>query len=1121
MGKRIDAGNETQTARNEIGFVLVVFVGLLVCGAALGDVYDHFDDGVLDPAWEVTFEDTEGWTYTESGTHLTATDIEDIGSIVYVSQDFYAPGEFEVECSFSWDSGGSDTAMQSFGVELLSGETRVALAYYRDPWYFHRGAKQGYIGSDLYSSGLNTLPLSGSAVLRIARVSGMVTVYWDDSILLSAGNTEAVDKLRIWFVRSDYATGTFGSFSVDYVDANSEDWPFAFRPEPGDGEAYVDPDAVLRWVPGEEAVSHDVYLGRDFNDVNDADTTSAEFMGNIDVNSFDPCGLDLGTDYYWRIDEVDGVNTVKGDVWSFTTWRDLIAWWKLDEGAGLTAYDSAGNNDGTLINGPVWTLSGIDGALDFDGVDDHVDLGNDNSLKPPLPVTISGWIKLSAINVNQMMIVGIDDRTDYYYGIWFYVTDYDKLAIGYGDGGVKDSGHRRSKVGTTELSPNIWYHVSAVIKGPVDIDIYIDGLDDGGIYSGSGGGLVYSNGNSLIADGDQSYDLHFNGSMDDVRIYDRALSPNDVAELYSSASPVNYYDVDGVYGDDLNDGLTPETAFETIQMGIDSASDGDMVLVFADVYVEELDFDGKAITVASFDEPAVLMAPSFYAVTFIHGEGPDSVFKNFIVKDSYAGFLCLFSSPTISNVTVVDCNNGVIADEGSNPVITNSIFWNNTDTDLSDCVATYSFVEDEITDGLAAYWKFDEGSGGTAYDSVGSNDGTINGATWTTGVIDGALEFDGNGNYVNVGDADNLEGFSQVSIAAWIYWNGSDHTNFIAGKEYRYKMDIKNSQIRFLTGNSWSGSILTSSQVMNTNTWYHLVATYNGSQKRIYIDGIQDDNIVNTSGGIGSSSRRVTVGAYFEIYNSINDWINHFDGSIDDVRIYDRALSGGEVRQVYSSVSGPLFVDAAGGDYHLKSEGWRWASGVGWTWDDVTSPCIDYGNSGTPLRNEPMTIDRDPDNFYGENVRANMGAYGGTSEASMGPVGWAWLADLNSDRVVDWIDVGLWAGYWLESGYELPGDLSWDGIVNGIDYALLALDFAGEMGEPEPGPDTTAPVPNPMLWSVVLDANGMDGRPYEYSPTGGTWDYWVIMRADPNTTDSSGSWEFYFECLDESGFDSG
>ena len=56
---------------------------------------------------------------------------------------------------------------------------------------------------------------------------------------------------------------------------------------------------------------------------------------------------------------------------------------------------------------------------------------------------------------------------------------------------------------------------------------------------------------------------------------------------------------------------------------------------------------------------------------------------------------------------------------------------------------------------------------------------------------------------------------------------------------------------------------------------------------------------------------------------------------------------------------------------------------------------------------------------------------------------------------------------------------------------------------------------------MSIDSNDFDGQPLEYSPTGGTWDYYVTMRADPNTIDASGSWEFYFECMTESGFSSG
>jgi hypothetical protein len=81
-----------------------------------------------------------------------------------------------------------------------------------------------------------------------------------------------------------------------------------------------------------------------------------------------------------------------------------------------------------------------------------------------------------------------------------------------------------------------------------------------------------------------------------------------------------------------------------------------------------------------------------------------------------------------------------------------------------------------------------------------------------------------------------------------------------------------------------------------------------------------------------------------------------------------------------------LFVDAANGDYHLKSEGWRWNTSSGsWTWDDVTSQCIDAGDPASPLGNELMSVPRDPNNDYGVNLRINMGAFGGTPHASIPP----------------------------------------------------------------------------------------------------------------------------------------
>jgi hypothetical protein len=99
----------------------------------------------------------------------------------------------------------------------------------------------------------------------------------------------------------------------------------AENPEPADEAEDVSPDVVLGWLPGASAATHDVYLGTNFDDVDNADTSSAEYKTTLsaDTNTYDPEGyLAFATTYYWRIDDISGVVAPgywKGPVWSFTT----------------------------------------------------------------------------------------------------------------------------------------------------------------------------------------------------------------------------------------------------------------------------------------------------------------------------------------------------------------------------------------------------------------------------------------------------------------------------------------------------------------------------------------------------------------------------------------------------------------------------------------------------------------------------------------------------------------------------------------------------------------------------------------------------------------------------------
>jgi hypothetical protein len=133
------------------------------------------------------------------------------------------------------------------------------------------------------------------------------------------------------------------------------------------------------------------------------------------------------------------------------------------------------------------------------------------------------------------------------------------------------------------------------------------------------------------------------------------------------------------------------------------------------------------------------------------------------------------------------------------------------------------------------------------------------------------------------------------------------------------------------------------------------------------------------------------------------------------------------------------------GDYHLQSEGWRWVPhpthGSNWVWDAQTSRCIDAGNPAAPLGDEPLIVPVDPANEWGANIRIDMGAYGGTSEASMPPLGWAILADLNNNGVVDWCDFASFAFNWRTHALENSSDLNRNNVTDSADLSLLAEDW--------------------------------------------------------------------------------
>ena len=206
----------------------------------------------------------------------------------------------------------------------------------------------------------------------------------------------------------------------------------------------------------------------------------------------------------------------------------------------------------------------------------------------------------------------------------------------------------------------------------------------------------------------------------------------------------------------------------------------------------------------------------------------------------------------------------------------------------------------DLTDGLVAHWKLD----GDANDSAGNNHGTIHDAIPTTGQIGNALEFDGDGDYVDFGDIDEFEfGDKAFSISAWFYTNGSYVENERAiitkynyanlGRQWRL-LDNSTGYIHFYTSPDGSTHETLSSQNDGYhNQWVHVVGVRNGSMKYLYINGILD-NTGATQGVVTGKSSKVYVGCW----ESPGGKGRFFNGFIDDIRIYNRALSAEEVEEL-------------------------------------------------------------------------------------------------------------------------------------------------------------------------------------------------------------------------------
>ncbi|MBA7525291.1 hypothetical protein ES705_17442 [subsurface metagenome] len=309
----------------------------------------------------------------------------------------------------------------------------------------------------------------------------------------------------------------------------------AYGPAPADAAKFVVQDVTLSWKPGFDAKLHTIYFGDNFDDVNNA-------AGGLPQTgtTYTPGTLELEKTYYWRIDEFDGAVTHKGNVWTYTTLPviavaddpNLVALWTFDEGMGTTAFDWSGHgNHGTLF-GPGWTTPGLlgDASLNFKGSAYMAIQNLSYNSSDNTEVTVSLWIRTESPG-NQYIVSF--DRDQY----WRLGINLNGVGLGQVGWHIMTSSGQTDLGSKSRVDDGLWHHVCGVFdKGRTTI--YIDGLREssvsGGSTFGTGNprfGLLGANCNATTFNGSQGTGSPLAGDLDDLRIYDRALTQEEIIQV--------------------------------------------------------------------------------------------------------------------------------------------------------------------------------------------------------------------------------------------------------------------------------------------------------------------------------------------------------------------------------------------------------------------------------------------------------------------------------------------------------------------------------------------------------------------------------------------------------------
>ncbi|MHC4597042.1 MAG: LamG domain-containing protein, partial [Planctomycetota bacterium] len=315
----------------------------------------------------------------------------------------------------------------------------------------------------------------------------------------------------------------------------------AFDPYPADEQTLVPLNPTLYWSPGCLAASHEIYFGTDYNEVDAAEDNSEpnvyyEDLG--DVNTYDACAPDYSSYYYWRVDEVNGLTTWRGEVLTFKTEGaivdpNLMVWYKLDETEGTDVPDSSGREYDGLANlsqGGRWDANGYyDGCFFFDD-DSHIFVPTSVIDEINKEITIAVWLNNGTSERDDNVVCSAG---------WGEATSYMRISVPDEDSDVSwRAGDDTNDVltwngGNPEAWEGEWNHFGFVKnENTGEMQIYLNGLPVAEHTDANADTLAELHYQRFKIAAETESFSGYQGSIDEFRVYDRALTADEIAAIF-------------------------------------------------------------------------------------------------------------------------------------------------------------------------------------------------------------------------------------------------------------------------------------------------------------------------------------------------------------------------------------------------------------------------------------------------------------------------------------------------------------------------------------------------------------------------------------------------------------